>query len=149
MRAVMTHRDVIELERALMLAAKHVMLHFSDYFMLVVSAVGFFISLPTIADGETQFYWWCSITAPCWDFRILEGRCRGELPCSGFSIRLTGCAGLFCGESGLVRDLGASAFRRGRKIPTFHQHLNPIVISSLMVTTAPACIRFLSNSKAN
>lgn len=42
MKAIMTHQDVIELERALMLAAKHVMLHFSDYFMLVVSAVGFF-----------------------------------------------------------------------------------------------------------
>ena len=42
MKAIMTHQDVIELERALVLAARHVRLHFPDYFMLVVSAVGFF-----------------------------------------------------------------------------------------------------------
>ena len=41
MKTFMTHQDVIELERSVMLAARNVRLHFSDYFMVVVSTVGF------------------------------------------------------------------------------------------------------------
>jgi len=41
MKAIMTHQDAAELEKALMLASRHVLRHFSNYFMVVVSAVGF------------------------------------------------------------------------------------------------------------
>ena len=41
MKAIMTHQDVAELEKALILASRHVLRHFSDYFMVVVSAFGF------------------------------------------------------------------------------------------------------------
>ena len=41
MKAIMTHQDVAELEKALMLTARQVLRHFSDYFMVIVSAVGF------------------------------------------------------------------------------------------------------------
>lgn len=41
MKAIMTHQDVAELEKTLMLTARHVLRHFSDYFMAVVSAIGF------------------------------------------------------------------------------------------------------------
>jgi len=41
MKAIMTHKDVAELEKALIPASRYLLRHFSDYFMVVVSVFGF------------------------------------------------------------------------------------------------------------